>query len=107
VRFAPAFWWRKEPSAAAFLLWPAARVFGLASAWRMGRPARLRPEVPVVCIGNFVVGGAGKTPTALALARIARARGLRPGFLASGYGGTNPGPLLVDPAKHGCDEVGD
>jgi tetraacyldisaccharide 4'-kinase len=63
----------------------------------MGRPPRFRPPVPVICVGNFVVGGAGKTPTALAIARLARSRGLKAGFLASGYGGKASGVLLVKP----------
>lgn len=105
-RHAPRFWWRGT-SAASVLLWPAARIWSAASAWRMARPPRYRPPVPVICVGNFVVGGAGKTPTALALARIARGRGLKPGLLASGYGGKSFGPLLVDPVMHNADAVGD
>lgn len=107
TRSAPAFWWRSEGSAAAWALWPVARLWGAASAARMQRPPHYRPPVPVICVGNFVVGGAGKTPTAIALARIARGRGLKPGLLASGYGGREPGPLLVDPASHDADRVGD
>ncbi len=104
---APAFWWREEGSLAAMALWPVARVWSAASAWRMQRPPRYRPPVPVICVGNFVVGGAGKTPTAIALARIARGRGLKPGLLASGYGGRETGPLLVDLESHDADRVGD
>ena len=107
MRPAPAFWWRKDPSAAAVALWPLAKLFGLGAAWRMGLPPRFRPPVPVICVGNFVVGGAGKTPLAIAIARIARGRGLRPGFLASGYGGSRIEPTLVDPAAHRATEVGD
>jgi tetraacyldisaccharide 4'-kinase len=107
VTAAPSFWWRRRPGALALLLWPAARLVGLAAGWRMGRLPRFRPPVPVICIGNYVVGGAGKTPTALALARIARGRGLKPGFLASGYGGSAAGPLRVDPAVHTAALVGD
>jgi tetraacyldisaccharide 4'-kinase len=73
----------------------------------MSRRARLRAPVPVVCVGNFVVGGAGKTPMALALAKIARSRGLRPGFLTRGYGGEEAGPLMVDPRVHAPERVGD
>ena len=68
---APRFWWRQGRSGAALALWPAAKLYGEVAAWRMGREPRFRPPVPVVCVGNFVVGGAGKTPTCLALARIA------------------------------------
>jgi tetraacyldisaccharide 4'-kinase len=106
-RTAPAFWWRPRRSAVAILLAPAARIFGTAAAWRMAKPPVFRPHVPVICVGNFVVGGAGKTPTVIALARMARGKGLKPGLLASGYGGTGKGPTLVDPATHTADEVGD
>ncbi|HET7714516.1 MAG TPA: tetraacyldisaccharide 4'-kinase [Bauldia sp.] len=104
---APRFWWRPERTGAATVLWPASKLWGAAAAWRMDRPPRFRPTVPVVCIGNFVVGGAGKTPTCLTLARIARGRGLKPGFLTRGYGGSAKGPLLVDPKFHRADTVGD
>ena len=72
--------------------------------WR-GRGARdcnsaaARAGAPVVCIGNLTVGGAGKTPTALAVARMLAAAGERPAFLTRGYGGTQAGPLQVDPAR--------
>ncbi|MHA1157584.1 MAG: tetraacyldisaccharide 4'-kinase [Alphaproteobacteria bacterium] len=104
---APEFWWRREASAAAIALWPLARLWGLAASWRMRRRPAFRPPVPVMCVGNFVVGGAGKTPTVLALARSARGRGLKPGILASGYGGAVAAPVLVDPAIHDAGQVGD
>ena len=106
-RTAPDFWWRSEPTAAALALWPVARIWGAVAAWRMAKPPGYRAPVAVVCVGNFVVGGAGKTPTAIALARMARGRGLRPGLLASGYGGAATAPILVDPAVHTADAVGD
>jgi tetraacyldisaccharide 4'-kinase len=52
----------------------------------MARPG-LRVAAPVLCVGNFVVGGAGKTPTAIALAKLLRAAGERPAFLSRGFGG--------------------
>lgn len=73
----------------------------------MGKQPRYRPPVPVICIGNFVVGGAGKTPTAIALAKVARRHGLKPGFLAPGYGGRESGPLIVDTERHTPVDVGD
>ena len=89
------------------MLWPVSKVWAQSAAWRMGRAPRFRPPVPVICVGNFVVGGAGKTPTCLAIARIAKGKGLKPGFLTRGYGGAAKGPLLVDPATHRADAVGD
>jgi tetraacyldisaccharide 4'-kinase len=73
----------------------------------MRRKPRFKSSVPVVCVGNFVVGGAGKTPIALALARIARSCGLQPGFLTRGYGGLERGPLVVDPESPFPERVGD
>jgi tetraacyldisaccharide 4'-kinase len=73
----------------------------------MTRPPRFRPPVPVICVGNYVVGGSGKTPLVIALARLARSRGLNPGILASGYGGKARVPVLVDPLSHSAVDVGD
>lgn len=72
----------------------------------MGRSGAASP-LPVVCIGNFVAGGGGKTPTAIEIVALCRAEGLNPGFLTRGYGGREAGPLLVDPTLHGFREVGD
>jgi tetraacyldisaccharide 4'-kinase len=71
------------------------------------RKPRFKSSVPVVCVGNFVVGGAGKTPIALALAKIARSCGLQPGFLTRGYGGLERGPLVVDLESPFPERVGD
>ncbi|HEV2558957.1 MAG TPA: tetraacyldisaccharide 4'-kinase [Microvirga sp.] len=102
---APAFWWRPEPTLPARLLGPAARLYGFAASRRLERPG-WRAPVPVICIGNFTAGGAGKTPTALAVARVLEALGERPAFLSRGYGGRLPGPLRVTP-EHRAAEVGD
>lgn len=73
----------------------------------MARPPRHVAPVPVLCVGNPTVGGAGKTPTAIRLAAILAERGLAPAFLTRGYRGRLAGPLVVDPARHGAAEVGD
>jgi tetraacyldisaccharide 4'-kinase len=103
---APAFWWRRRPSLAAQLLRPSAALYGALAARRMRLPGE-RAAVPVICIGNFTVGGAGKTPAALAVAALLKARGERPFFLSRGYGGSLSGPVLVDPRSHAAAEVGD
>lgn len=64
-------------------------------------------DAPVICVGNFTVGGAGKTPTALALAEAAFAAGHKPGFLSRGYRGSLRTTALVDPARHNARDVGD
>jgi tetraacyldisaccharide 4'-kinase len=66
-----------------------------------------RAGVPVICVGNPTVGGAGKTPAAIAIAQLLRVVGERTVFLSRGYGGRLAGPVLVDPARHGGRDVGD
>ena len=90
----PAFWWTEHSTAAA-LLAPAAACYGAIAARRMTRPG-WRAPVPVICVGNFTVGGAGKTPTAMALARLLLELDRRPFFLSRGYGGRVAGPVRVD-----------
>jgi tetraacyldisaccharide 4'-kinase len=102
---APAFWWRSEPTMAARLLAPVAHMVGRRAARRLAAPG-VSAALPVICVGNPVVGGAGKTPTALALGEIATAMGLLPAFLTRGYGGALAGPVLVR-AQHGAADVGD
>jgi tetraacyldisaccharide 4'-kinase len=102
---APAFW--SDPAAAAGrLLAPLGVVVGAATLARMGRPGA-RAAVPVICIGNPTVGGAGKTPAAQWIAGLLAARGRHPFILTRGYGGRLAGPVLVDPALHSAADVGD
>ena len=66
-----------------------------------GRPA-------VVVVGNVVVGGSGKTPLVIALARALHERGLKVGLLARGYRASSDTPLLIDrntPAAEAGDEA--
>ena len=102
----PAFWWTRPPSLLARMLAPFAAIYGALTLRRMRQPGH-RAGCPVVCIGNFTVGGAGKTPTAILIARMLLERGHSPVFLSRGYGGTLKGPVMVDPARHGASEVGD
>jgi tetraacyldisaccharide 4'-kinase len=88
------------------MLAPFAAAYGGIAAWRMGRPGRgVGP--PVICIGNLTVGGAGKTPAALAVAQMLCDAGRRPFMLTRGYGGRLAGPVRVDAARHGARDVGD
>jgi tetraacyldisaccharide 4'-kinase len=104
---APRFWARERPSLAARALEPVGALYGWATARRMARPGA-RVDAAVVCVGNFVLGGAGKTPTAIALARMLQSAGERVAFLSRGYGGAaRAEPTQVDPAIHGARAVGD
>lgn len=101
----PAFWWRK-PGLAAGLLAPVAMLYGAVASARLAQRGA-RADVPVVCIGNPTIGGAGKTPLALTLARLLQASGDAPFLLSRGYGGRLAGPLRVDPSRHEAADVGD
>jgi len=72
---------------------------------RLAHPVTL--PIPVLCVGNLVAGGTGKTPIALALAARLGARGRRVHCLTRGYGGSASGPLMVDRAAHDARVVGD
>ncbi len=106
-RTAPDFWWRARPTVPALALWPFGAAYGLVTAHRMLKTPTGRSKRPVICVGNFVAGGAGKTPFALALADLLAERGHEPVFLLRGYGGSIEGPVLVDGLHHSAAEVGD
>lgn len=103
---APGFWWRTPPSALARLLQPFGVLYGAITLRRM-QGAGAHAGLPVICIGNFVAGGAGKTPTTLALAQRLIIMGETPIALTRGYGGRLAGPIQVDPDRHSAAEVGD
>ncbi|WP_343316048.1 tetraacyldisaccharide 4'-kinase [Brucella sp. BE17] len=106
VSEAPPFWWDK-PDWRALSLAPAAWIYGAIAGRRLVRAAPPKVAAPVLCIGNFTVGGAGKTPTAIAFADAAKARGLKPGIVSRGYGGSYKGLHVVDPDHDSARRVGD
>ena len=101
----PAFWHR-PPSLISLLLTPLGALYGLVAGQRMQR-AGFDAGIPVICVGNYHVGGAGKTPAVLALTNLLRDLGETPVVLSRGYGGRLRGPILVDPAWHQAADVGD
>jgi tetraacyldisaccharide 4'-kinase len=101
----PAFWYR-PPSWISRLLMPLGALYGLVAGQRLQRQG-FDAGIPVLCVGNYHVGGAGKTPAVLALARVLRDLGETPVVLSRGYGGRLHGPIQVDPARHVADDVGD
>lgn len=103
---APPFWW--EPVGwRARALWPAAAIYGRVAGRRMHAARRERIDAPVLCVGNFTVGGTGKTPVSVAIAQHARGMGLTPGILSRGHGGRLSHPHIVDPARDTAKLVGD
>lgn len=85
-----------------WLLLPLAAIYGaLLSLRRLGYALGLFPmhrlPVPVLVVGNVVVGGAGKTPTTLALIDALRERGWRVGVVSRGHGRRGPAVVEVQP----------
>lgn len=96
------------------LLLPLSWLFGgLASlrrlAYRFGLLRSGHPGVPVIVVGNISAGGSGKTPLVIAVVKLLRSHGLRPGVVSRGYASTAASVELVDahsdPARVGDEPV--
>lgn len=96
----PLPWW-----AAPLALLYGAIVRCRAAAYRRGWLPAARLPVPVIVVGNLTAGGTGKTPLVMAVVEALQARGLRPGVVSRGYGGSQREPMLLgampDPAQVG------
>jgi tetraacyldisaccharide 4'-kinase len=79
-------WWQPTPSWAARLLQPLAAIYSLLARRDQRRTTPQAVGKPVVVVGNWVVGGAGKTPTTIALVRALQARGMVVGVVSRGHG---------------------
>jgi tetraacyldisaccharide 4'-kinase len=101
----PDFWYRPSSWISRLLL-PLGAVYGAVAARRL-QGVGFDAGIPVLCVGNYHVGGAGKTPTVLALASLLRDLGETPVVLSRGYGGESRGPVWVDPERHVARDVGD
>jgi len=106
--FRPPKFWRSRVGLLALALSPWAALYGAAAAARLRRAAP-SAALPTIAVGGLTLGGDGKTPATLALARMLLDHGERPAILARGYGGARESadPLRVDPARHAADDVGD
>jgi len=101
---APEFWWR-ENSLPSWVLAPLSYLYGVVARRPFGKG--VTSKIPVICIGNFTAGGAGKTPVALSLAKHFQTRGDEVVFLSRGYGGAFSGPHLVSSTNDRAQDVGD
>ncbi|ACT56874.1 tetraacyldisaccharide 4'-kinase [Candidatus Liberibacter asiaticus] len=102
----PLFWW-KARGFYSFFLYPISWIYSFISSKLMKRGQRLHAPIPVICVGGFVMGGTGKTPTALAIAKAVIDKNLKPGFLSRGYGRKSRISFRVDLEKHSAYDVGD
>lgn len=87
--------WALAPLAALFRVVVAMRRL----AYRISLATPVRLSVPTIVVGNFTVGGAGKTPLTIALVDALRARGWQPGVVSCGYGGSGRGVRAVGPTS--------
>jgi len=84
------------------ILWPLSKLFAYVVRLRKycyekNIFAKYKAEVPVVIVGNLTVGGTGKTPLVIYLARLLTAHGYRPGIVSRGYKGQVNSVILVSP----------
>jgi tetraacyldisaccharide 4'-kinase len=99
-------WWRDSPGVAAWVMWPLSLLYRMVSALRrlacaIGSLTAERAPLPLIVVGNLVAGGAGKTPTVIALVQALRQAGWTPGIISRGHDAV---PVRADsPAT----EVGD
>lgn len=108
----PSFWYRREGAKAPVLehaLTPLSWIYAAGRAVNQNFVQPKYASVPVICAGNLVAGGSGKTPAAIALLELAREKKLarNPYFLTRGYGGEVRGPVVVDYFKNTAADVGD
>jgi len=104
----PSFWYKRKG-------WQSALLMPLATLYQLGHRLRFHTQKPykspilVLCVGNIVMGGSGKTPTVQALIKLVKEKKLakNPVILTRGYGGTIRYPTIVEPSKHTAFDVGD
>jgi len=108
----PQFWYSNDENASPLkskLLWPVAQLYQLGAQINRATTKRRQSPLPVICVGNLTMGGAGKTPTARAILDLVKTHEKfdTPCFLMRGYGGAEKGPLEVNPKIHTSYNVGD
>ena len=104
-------WWSNKPTVLAKALSPLSWLYGGVIAtrrelFRRGIFKRAHPGVPVIVVGNIVVGGAGKTPVVQAVVRCLQQAGYRPGIITRGYPASPKTPRSVS-ARSLPSDVGD
>lgn len=102
----PRFWFEKKGFVAS-ILQPFAVLYAALGNYLRSRITPQKMRVPVICVGNVVVGGSGKTPIVRLLAKRLQMQGFTPHIISRGYGGYLKGPIRVDAATHTIGEVGD
>ncbi|MCI5060436.1 MAG: tetraacyldisaccharide 4'-kinase [Alphaproteobacteria bacterium] len=106
----PKFWYQ-APDIRSTLLAPLAWSYQAGHLLHTARQRKkqYRSPLPVICVGNAVAGGSGKTPTVISLVQLIKSQlsFKNPYILTRGYGGNITQPTLVDPDIHSASDVGD
>ena len=103
---APKFWYQKKDSYLSRSLYPLSLLFRLGTKIRNFASTSKKSPLPVICIGNIVVGGAGKTPVSLKIGKMLIKAGHKPHFISKGYAGIIKTSTLVE-TWHSPTSVGD
>lgn len=102
----PEFWWNDQNFMRRLLL-PLSWVYGYFARRTLERKNVPTIDLPVLCVGNFTLGGTGKTPVVIALAKAAKKHGLVPGIVSRGFGGKITNAHIVDTEIDRARDVGD
>jgi tetraacyldisaccharide 4'-kinase len=102
----PSFWYKPFGFCAA-VLWPLSLLY-LSGVRAYALLKQAQPvDIPVICLGNLVVGGTGKTPAVIALVKLLQQEGYQVHILTRGYRGRLKGPVQVNLSEHRALDVGD
>ena len=103
---APKFWYKNKDTYLSNTLYPLSLIFRLGTKIRNIISIQKSANLPIICIGNIVVGGAGKTPVALKIGKMLKKGGYNPHFVSKGYGGFEKNNTLIQ-SWHSPKSVGD
>ncbi len=103
---APKFWYLKKDTYLSSSLFPLSLLFRLGTKLRSLFSKEKQSELPIICIGNIVVGGAGKTPVSLKIGQMLIEAGYSPHFVSKGYAGLEKNNTLIE-SWHSPKKVGD
>ena len=103
---APKFWYKKKDTIYSNFLYPFSLFFRFGTKLRSILSIKRLSPLPIICIGNIVIGGAGKTPVSLKIGKILIKAGYKPHFISKGYAGIIKESTLVQ-SWHSSTSVGD
>ncbi len=103
---APKFWYLKKDTYLSNSFYPLSLLFRFGTKIRNFINQKEKTSLPIICVGNIVVGGAGKTPVALKIGKLLIKAGYNPHFISRGYSGKITTSTLVQ-SWHSATSVGD